>query len=131
MFLLFLLVSACATASPQLSYYDAGDEEFVAVEPTTLGLIASPTIWQVLEPIASGIPESSEGNQDLAVYVGRTVSGYSADVITSNMLDDSVMARHVRLYLRKEPEGWFIINTLVRYQCYRSDTHEWQTAPCP
>ena len=128
---LSLLVSACATASPPSSDYDATDDQFLAVEPTTLGLIASPTIWQVLEPIAGGTPESTEGNQSLKVYVRKSAGGYQADVIISGLMDDSLMARHVRLDLRKEPEGWFITNALVRYRCYRSETPAWQTALCP
>ena len=103
--LLSMLVFACATASPQSSDYDASDDQFLALEPTTLGLIASPTIWEVLEPVAGQTPQSTEGNQSLKVYVRKSDNGYKADVIESGLLDDSLKARHVRLDLRKEPEG--------------------------
>jgi hypothetical protein len=119
---------ADAAASP----FDAPHESFLAVEPTELGVIAAPTIWDALAPVGRRAPEGLEGDQRSELRVVKGGGGYFADIVQSGLLDDSIMAEHVRLELRLEPEGWFATNAWRRWQCRRGESPgRWTNVPCP
>jgi hypothetical protein len=107
-------------------------DRFVAIEPTEVGVVGAPTIWEALAPIGKGVPEGEEGDQTINVAVRKDGEIYVADVVRTGLLDDSVAADHVRIQFRREPEGWFPTNAYRRQECRRGRyAGKWGTEACP
>jgi hypothetical protein len=107
-------------------------DRFVAVEPTEVGVVGAPTIWEALAPIGKGVPEGEEGDQTINVALRKDGEIYVADVVRTGLLDDSVAADHLRIQFRREPEGWFPTNAYRRHECRRGrNAGKWATEACP
>ncbi len=105
--------------------------EFVAIEPTELGVIGAPTIEQALGPLISS-PETYQEGASVSLSVREAGELATADVVRSNIPDDSVSAGHVRIEFRREPEGWFPTNAYRRSLCRRGElTGQWTSGLCP
>jgi hypothetical protein len=110
---------------------EAPSTDFVAVEPTELGVIAAPTIEEAISPLVAS-PETFEEGASVSLTVRETGDTATADIVRSNIPDDSVSAGHVRIEFRREPEGWFPTNSYRRSQCRRGElTGQWTSGLCP
>jgi hypothetical protein len=117
-----------AQVDPSLLAAPAGS--FTAVEPSELGVFGAPDVRDALGDLLAGAHESDTGTLTLTVREeGDTAV---ADVVRSEMPDDSVAAGHVRVEFRREPEGWFPTNAYRRFQCRRGSTPgQWTKELCP
>jgi hypothetical protein len=105
--------------------------EFVAVEPTELGVMGAPTIEESILPIV-GSPEAYQEGASASLTIRESGDTATADIVQSNIPDDSVSAGHVRIEFRREPEGWFPTNAYRRSQCRRGElAGQWTSGLCP
>jgi hypothetical protein len=110
--------------------FDAADTAFEPIEPTVVGVIAAPTVWQALAPLYT--EPAREGDHRMSVRIARRGDGIVADVLRLGLPDDSVAAEQVRIEFREEPEGWFPTNAWRRIQCRRGERdEEWTLGLCP
>jgi predicted small lipoprotein YifL len=125
-----------AGALPPLPQVDAAllsaaPADFVAIEPTELGVVGAPTIEEAIAPLV-GSPETSEEGASVSLTVREAGETATADVVRSNIPDDSVSAGHVRIEFRREPEGWFPTNAYRRSLCRRGElAGQWTSGLCP
>lgn len=120
-------------ALPQVdaALLEAPSSQFTAIEPTELGVIAAPTIEQSIAPLVSS-PETHEEGASVSLTVRETDQTATADIVRSNIPDDSVSAGHVRVEFRREPEGWFPTNAYRRSLCRRGEmSGQWTSGLCP
>ena len=123
-------------APPPLPQVDAAllsaaPSEFVAIEPTELGIVGAPTIEEALSPMV-GSPETVEEGASVSLTIRESGDTATADVVRTNIPDDSVSAGHVRIEFRREPEGWFPTNAYRRSQCRRGElAGQWTSGLCP
>lgn len=108
----------------------AATSEFTAIEPSEVGVQAAASVEEALAPLLS--PESAEEGASLQYSVRESGDDVIADIVRTNIPDDSVAAGHVRIEFRREPEGWFPTNAYRRSQCRRGDAAgQWTTGLCP
>jgi hypothetical protein len=109
----------------------ASAAEFTALEPSELGVFGAPTVEEAIAPLV-GSPETHEEGASVSLTVRETGETATADVVRSNIPDDSVSAGHVRVEFRREPEGWFPTNAYRRSLCRRGDVAgQWTSGLCP
>lgn len=123
------------TAAPNLPPVDAAllaasNDQFVAIEPSEIGVFGAPTIVEAMAPLLG--PEVSEG-ANISLSIRESGADAVADVVSAGLMDDAVSAAHVRVEFRREPaEGWYPVNAYRRQQCARGDAAgQWSAAPCP
>lgn len=110
---------------------DAPAADFVALEPSELGVFGAPTIAEALDPLI-GSPEAHQEGASVSVSIRESSETAVADVVRANIPDDSVAAGHVRVEFRREPEGWFPTNAYRRSQCRRGElAGQWTSGLCP
>lgn len=110
---------------------EAASGQFAAIEPTELGVIAAPTVEQAIAPLV-GSPETHEEGASVSLTVREAGDAATADIVRSNIPDDSVSAGHVRIEFRREPEGWFPTNAYRRSLCRRGEmAGQWTSGLCP
>lgn len=126
---------ALSTASLNAAPVDAAllaapNSEFMAIEPTEVGVVGAA---DVLEAIAPLISEESVGEGETLTVSVRDISGGKvADIVRNGLQDDSIGAAQVRIEFRREPDGWYPTNAYRRAQCRRAaDPNAWSVAPCP
>lgn len=103
---------------------------FMAIEPSEMGVIASDTVEQAIEPLTS----AELGGEGGALHVSVRQDGDNqiADIVRTDVADDSIQAAHVRLEFIPAPEGWFPVNAWRRQQCRRgAHAGSWSATPCP
>jgi hypothetical protein len=109
----------------------APSSAFMAIEPTELDVVGAPTIEVAIEPLV-GSPEAHEEGASVSLTVRETGDTAIADIVRSDIPDDSVAAGHVRVEFRREPEGWFPTNAYRRSLCRRGElANQWTTGTCP
>ena len=108
----------------------AGNEQFVPIEPSEIGVFGAPTIVEAIAPLLG--PEVSEG-ANISFSIRETGDDAIADVVSAGLSDDSVSAAHVRVEFRRGAlEGWYPVNAYRRQQCARGDAAgQWSAAACP
>jgi hypothetical protein len=143
-----IVEAAATTPAPDLppvapDLVAAPNTAFIAIEPTELGVIGAPTVWEALGPLISSDahadPAGREGSETGAAEhesvqfsVRETGDDAVADIVRSGLLDDSVSAGHVRVEFRREPDGWYPTNAYRRQQCRRgAAAGQWSTELCP
>lgn len=105
--------------------------DFVAIEPSELGVFGAPTVEQAISALV-GSPETQEDGASVSLTVRESGETATADVVRSNIPDDSVSAGHVRVEFRREPEGWFPTNAYRRSLCRRGElSGQWTSGLCP
>ncbi len=120
---------------PELPQVDAAllaapNSDFVAIEPTEMGVIGSPDIREALAPLIS-VEALGEG-EAVELSIRETGDTAVADVVRSGLADDSVAGGHVRIEFHREEEGWLPTNAYRRQQCRRgANAGAWTTAVCP
>lgn len=140
--------AAATTPAPTLppvapDLLSAPNSAFIAIEPTELGVIGAPTVWEALGPLISSDAHADPLGQDgtetgaaerESVHFSMRETGDDAvaDIVRSGLLDDSVSAGHVRVEFRREPDGWYPTNAYRRQQCRRgAGAGQWTTELCP
>lgn len=112
------------------SLLNAPSAEFMAIEPSEVGIFAAPEIAEALEPLLAAGAHEEVGSVHFTVRSDGDIA--VADVVRVNIPDDSVAGGHVRVEFRREPEGWFPTNAYRRTQCRRGDlAGQWTSALCP
>lgn len=107
----------------------APSSEFVAIEPTEIGIVGGGDIRDTLAPLIS-VEALSEG-ESVEMSVRENGDEAVADIVRLGMADDSVQAGHVRVEFHREPEGWFPVNAYRRHQCRRgANAGAWTTELC-
>jgi hypothetical protein len=125
-----------AEALPALPGVDAAllaapSTEFVAIEPSELGVVAAPTVDEAIAPLV-GSPEAHEEGASVSLTVREVGDTATADIVRADIPDDAVSAGHVRIEFHREPEGWFPTNAYRRSQCRRGDmAGRWTSGTCP
>lgn len=105
--------------------------DFVAIEPSELGVFGAPTVEQAISALV-GSPETQEDGASVSLTVRESGDAATADVVRSNIPDDSVSAGHVRVEFRREPEGWMPTNAYRRSLCRRGElSGQWTSGLCP
>jgi hypothetical protein len=109
----------------------APTSEFVAIEPTDLGVFGAPSVEEAIAPLV-GSPETSEEGASVSLTVRETGNTATADIVRSDIPDDAVSAGHVRIEFRREPEGWAPTNAYRRSLCRRGEfAGQWTSGLCP
>jgi hypothetical protein len=122
-------------ARPELPPVDAAlleapNTDFVAIEPTEMGVIGSPDIREALGPLVSA--ETLGEGEVVQLSVRETGETAVADIVRTGLADDAVSGGHVRIEFHREEDGWFPTNAYRRQQCRRgASAGAWTTAPCP
>lgn len=104
--------------------------DFAPIEPSEIGVMAAEEVHQAIEPLTS-VELGGEGG---AVNVSIRTEGANqfADVVRTDLPDDSIAAAHVRLEFMPSPEGWFPVNAWRRQQCRRGPSAgAWSASLCP
>lgn len=110
---------------------EAPASDFVAIEPSELGVFGAPTVEQAISALV-GSPETQEDGASVSMTVRESGDAATADVVRANIPDDSVSAGHVRVEFRREPEGWMPTNAYRRSQCRRGElAGQWTSGLCP
>jgi len=105
--------------------------DFVAIEPTELGVVGAPTVEEAIAPLV-GSPEIEQEGASVSLTIREVGDTATADIVRTNIPDDSVSAGHVRVEFRREPEGWFPTNAYRRSQCRRGElAGQWTSGLCP
>lgn len=105
-------------------------EDFVAIEPSEVGVFGAPTIIDAIHDLISGEALEGEASVSLTIREGGDIA--FADIVRDNIPDDSVAAGHVRVEFRREPEGWFPTNAYRRWMCRRGPhANQWSRELCP
>jgi hypothetical protein len=109
----------------------APSSEFVALEPSELGVFGAPTVQEAIDPIV-GSPEAQQEGSSVSLSIRESGDTATADIVRANLPDDSVAAGHVRIEFHREPEGWFPTNAYRRSLCRRGETAgQWTSGLCP
>lgn len=107
----------------------AANSEFTAIEPTEVGITGAPSVMEALEPLLG--PELSEGS-NLALSITAQRDDAVADIVRTNLEDDSVSAGQVRIEFRRETDGWYPTNAYRRSMCARgAAAGQWTKEACP
>ena len=105
-------------------------EDFVAIEPSEVGVFGAATIMDSIHDLISG--EALEGEASVSLTIREEGDIALADIVRDNIPDDGVAAGHVRVEFRREPEGWFPTNAYRRWMCrLGSQANQWSKEPCP
>jgi hypothetical protein len=108
----------------------APDTEFVAIEPSEVGVAGAPQIRDAIGPLISSESGEDSGTLQLTIREGETNA--IVDIVRSDLPDDAVVAGQVRIEFRKEAEGWFPTNAYRRNKCRRGAyAMQWTTQLCP
>ncbi|MGD9815680.1 MAG: hypothetical protein AB7Q23_11570 [Hyphomonadaceae bacterium] len=103
---------------------------FTAIEPSEIGISAAPTLDEALSPLL--IHGGEEGAGQLHLSVRETANDAVADIVRTNMADDSVSAGHLRVEFRRESDGWYPTNAYRRSLCARGAlANQWTAELCP
>lgn len=122
--------SAAAFPAVDAALLAAPASDFTPIEPSEIGVMAAEEVAQAIEPLTS-VELGGEGG---AVHVSIRTEGANqfADVVRTELPDDSIAAAHVRLEFMPSPEGWFPVNAWRRQQCRRgAGAGAWSASPCP
>jgi hypothetical protein len=104
-------------------------EDFIAIEPSAVGVFGAPTIMDSIHELISG--EALEGEANVSLTIREDGDIAFADIVRDNIPDDSVAAGHVRVEFRREPEGWFPTNAYRRWMCRRgAHANQWSKELC-
>jgi len=120
--------------APELPQVDpvllaAPDTDFMAIEPSEVGVSVAPTVMDALAPLLGS--EVTEG-AEVSLTVRETGDEATADLVRSGLQDDSVSAGHVRIQFHREADGWHATNAYRRSQCQRGgQAGQWTTGLCP
>ncbi|HVK79165.1 MAG TPA: hypothetical protein VM915_01000 [Verrucomicrobiae bacterium] len=108
----------------------AAPEDFIAIEPSEVGVFGAPTIMDSIHDLISG--EALEGEASVSLSIREDGDIAFADIVRDNIPDDGVAAGHVRVEFHREPEGWSPTNAYRRWMC-RLGPHanQWSKEPCP
>lgn len=107
----------------------APNDAFTAIEPSEVGVSASTSVMDALEPLLG--PEVVEGS-DVSLTVRENGADAVADIVRTGVQDDSVSGGHVRIEFRHEADGWYPTNAFRRTQCARGgEAGQWTTGLCP
>lgn len=107
----------------------ASNDAFTAIEPSEVGVGASTSVMEALEPLLG--PEMVEGS-DVSLTVRENGAEAVADIVRTGVQDDSVSGGHVRIEFRHEADGWYPTNAYRRTQCARGhEEGQWTTGLCP
>lgn len=110
---------------------EAPTAQFMAIEPSELGVFAAPAIEEAIDPLI-GSPEAHEEGASVSLTIREGAQTATVDIVRSNIPDDSVAAGHVRIEFRREPEGWFPTNAYRRSLCRRGErAGQWTRELCP
>jgi len=102
---------------------------FTPIEPSEVGVFAAPTVDEALAPLLS--PEQHEEGASVQLSVRETDGVQVADIVRSDIPDDSIAAGHIRIEFRQEPEGWFPTNAYRRVMCRRgANAGQWTAGVC-
>lgn len=105
--------------------------EFVALEPSELGVFGARTVQEAIDPLV-GSPEAETEGASLSLSIRESGETATADIVRANLPDDSVSAGHVRIEFHREPEGWMPTNAYRRSLCRRGETAgQWTSGLCP
>lgn len=108
----------------------APNTAFAPIEPSEVGVLAAPSVTEALSDLLS--PEVEAEGGELFVTTRESGELTIADIVRTNLPDDSVGASHLRFEFRREPEGWFPTNAYRRMQCRRGESAgQWSAALCP
>ncbi len=108
----------------------APPEDFIAIEPSEVGVFGAATILDAVHDLVSG--EALEGEANVSLTIREDGDIAFADIVRDNIPDDSVAAGHVRVEFRREPEGWFATNAYRRWMCRRGPhANQWSRELCP
>lgn len=84
---------------------------------------------EALEPLLG--PEVVEGS-NLSLSVRENGDDAIADIVRTDLQDDSVSGGHIRIEFRREADGWFPVNAYRRTQCARgAEAGQWTSGLCP
>lgn len=109
----------------------APSSEFVAIEPSELGVSGAPTVQEAIDPIV-GSPEAQQEGSSVSLSIRESGDTTTVDIVRANLPDDSVSSGHVRIEFRREPEGWFPTNAYRRSLCRRGESAgQWTSGLCP
>lgn len=107
----------------------APNTDFVAIEPTEMGVIGSPDIREALGPLISA--ETLSEGEAVQLSVRESGETATADIVRTGLADDSVAGGHVRIEFHREEDGWYPTNAFRRQQCRRgASAGAWTTEPC-
>lgn len=107
----------------------APPEDFVAIEPSEVGVFGAPTILDSIHDLISGEALEGEANVSLTIHEEGDIA--VADIVRDNIPDDSVAAGHVRVEFHREPEGWSPTNAYRRWMCRRgAHANQWSKELC-
>jgi hypothetical protein len=110
---------------------EAPSTTFAPLESSELGVSGAPTIEEAIDPLV-GSPEAHEEGASVSLTIRESGDSAIADIVRSNIPDDSVAAGHVRVEFRREPEGWFPTNAFRRSLCRRGElAGQWTSGLCP
>lgn len=114
----------------EASLLTAPNDAFTAIEPSEVGVFGAPDVMQALDPLLG--PEASEGSTIHLTVRESNADQAIADIVRTDLLDDSVSAGHVRIEFRREPDGWYPTNAYRRSQCARGgEAGQWTSGLCP
>ena len=107
----------------------APSSDFVAIEPTEIGIVGGGDIRDTLAPLIS--VEALSDGESVEMSVRENGDEAVADIVRIGMADDAVQAGHVRVEFHRAPEGWFPVNAYRRHQCRRgANAGAWTTELC-
>lgn len=107
----------------------APNTAFTAIEPSEIGIFGAPTLDEALSPLIAHGGEEAGG---LQLSVREAGDEAVADIVRTNIADDSVSAGHLRIEFRREPDGWYPTNAYRRSMCARGAVaNQWTTELCP
>lgn len=108
----------------------APDTEFTAIEPSEVGVFAAPTVMAALESILGG--EAHVEDASLSLTIREQGENAVADIVRTNMADDSVSAGHLRIEFHQETDGWYPVTAYRRSRCARGvSANQWTKDLCP
>jgi hypothetical protein len=106
------------------------NSEFVAIEPSEVGVAAAPDIREAISAITAN--EGGEDQGTLSLTIREAPDAAVVDIVRDNLPDDSVAAGQVRIEFQKQAEGWFPTNAYRRNMCRRGAyAMQWTKDPCP
>ena len=101
----------------------------MAIEPSEIGVFGAPTLDEALSPLLAHGGEEAGG---LQLSVREAGNEAVADIVRTNIADDSVSSGHLRIEFRREPDGWYPTNAYRRSMCARGAlANQWTTELCP
>jgi hypothetical protein len=102
---------------------------FTAIEPSEIGVFGAPALMQALDPLLGA--ELTEGS-NVHLTVRENGNEAVADIVRTELQDDSVSGGHVRIEFRREADGWYPTNAYRRTRCARGgEAGQWTAGLCP